>query len=168
MSSAQKPDVSVLGELPEHLTQATEDAAKAIQKRIEAKKEDAEAEKEAGDPKAQEEYTFQFKWTDECGKLWKGTFTNRVLTHVDRQAVGALQSRWQLGSPHNSFDPEVSAMNYMLAHMTITLKRDEEWAKDLRMLHSTDLLQELYKEVDSHESTFHGYSSNKEASEKGS
>ena len=164
MSSAQRPDVGTLGEMPEHIKQSTQDAAAAIKKRIEAKKEETEVEKEAADPKAQEEYTFPFKWTDANGKLWKGTFTNRVLTHSDRQWVGALQSEWQLGKPHDSMDPEVAAMNYMLAHMAATLKGDEDWAKDLRKLHSTDLIQELYKEVASHEATFHGHPANKEAS----
>ncbi len=166
MSSAAGPNVSTLDEMPDHIKQATEDAAKAIRRRLDAKKEDTEADKEAADPKAQEEYTFQFKWTDGNGKLWKGTFTNRVLTHTDRQWVGALQSEWQLGKPHDSIDPEVSAMNYMLAHMTATLKHDVDWAKDIRKLHSTELLQELYKEVASHEATFHGHPTYQEASKK--
>lgn len=165
MSTAIRDKLETIGsEAPEHLQQASKDAADAIRKRMDAKKEERDAEAEASDPKAEEKYLFEFAWRDARGKLWKGNFTNRVLTHADRQVVGALQSEWQLGRPHSSFDPDVSAMNFMLAHMTVTLDGDAEWAKDLRRLHSSELIQKLYEEVASHEATFHGHSAHQEAS----
>ena len=90
-----------------------------------------------------------------------------MLTNLHRQAIGNLQAVWQGGQPHNSFDPEVAGLNYILAHMRVSLTPadDVKWAQDLRALHSPELLQALYREVDSHESTFHGYPTPQERGE---
>lgn len=165
--SEETPNLSTLDQMP-HIAQANEDAKKAIRNRIENQKEVVEQEKDEANPKLKEEYTFQFDWTDGRGKRWAGEFTNKVLTMRDRQTIGAWQAQWQLGLSHQSFDPEISGMNYLLAHMAVSLKpgKGADWAKDLQSLTNTDLVQALYEEVASHEATFHGRDRGQASSEK--
>lgn len=159
----QTPDLSILDTMP-HISQDTEDAKKAVQRRIAKLEAEAEQENDEINPKLQEEYTFKFDWKDGRGKRWGGEFTNRIASVMDRQTIGALQAQWQLGMSHVSIDPEIAGMNYVVAHMAITLKpgRGAEWAKDIRKLTDTDLVQALYGEVASHEATFHGRAGDQE------
>lgn len=167
--TAMQSDLSTLDEQPEHIRQATSDAKKAIEKRLKRTPADVKAEKEEQNPKTEEDYTFNFDWTDARGKRHTGSFTNKILNHLDRQVVGALQSEWQLGRPYDSFDPLTQETNYILAHMSISLKpgSDAGWAKDLRGLQSLELIQNLYQEVASHEATFHGRPTHQEGSKEG-
>jgi hypothetical protein len=154
----QELDLTTLGEMP-HISQATEDAKKAIEKRITQRQEAEQEKKDEEDPKLQETYTFTLDYVDGRGKRWKGEFTNKILTMQDRQTVGALQAQWQLGMAHAAFDPEISGMNYVLAHMAVSLKpgKGANWAKDLRQVTDLDLVQAIYVEVADHEATFHGH-----------
>lgn len=163
-----KPNLEKLEEMP-HLTEATAEATRRIEKELAATPEEKEAEKEAEqeaeDPKLQESYTFSFEYKNGRGRITRGEFTNRILSHRGRQAVGLLQAQWQLGMSNASLDSEVSGMNYVLAHMAVSLKpgKGADWARnadgdiELRDLTDIDLIQALYKEVSAHEATFHGY-----------
>lgn len=111
------------------------------------------------DPKAKEEYTFPFKWTDGRGKLWEGEFTDKILSIGVRQLSGALRARLS-SVPFNQLDGFTAHINMMIAHMTFSLVKRPDWAKDLRELHNVDLIQALYDEVASHEATFFGLREN--------
>ena len=154
-------DITNLERLP-HLEQNTLEAVETVEKRIQGEKEEA---LDPNDPKLQESYEFNFDWKDFRKHSWTGKFTNKILSITDRQLIGVLQAQWQDHRPASSIDPEISSMNYMLAHMSVSLKQRPEWAKDLRALKSVDLVQMLYREVMAHEATFHGYQKNQSPSE---
>lgn len=114
-----------------------------------------EPEFDPNDPKAQPEYTFQLNWKDGRGKVWTGEFTDKILTIGERQMVGALRARFS-NTPMDRLDALTVHVNMMIAHMTFSLTKRAEWAKDLRELHNVDLIQAIYDEVASHEATFFG------------
>lgn len=157
MSEANDLDLESLTSMP-HLKQSTGEAVDTIAKRFEKLEEQAAESEDLDDPRLQEEYTFRFHYVDGRKRVHRGEFTNKVLSIRDRQAVGALQAQWQLGYSHSGYDPEISAMNYVLAHMAVSLSpgTGAEWAKDLRGLRDVDLIQKLYEEVQAHEARFHG------------
>lgn len=110
------------------------------------------------DPKLKKDYIFQFKWSDGRGKEWAGEFTNHVLDIRERQMVGLMQSKFNGGMPHDSIDPDIKALNMVIAHMTYSLGKDRpEWAKDLQSLLDMQLIQALWLEVQTHEDTFRGW-----------
>lgn len=172
--SAPSPDLSILGEQPDHLREASAVAAERIQKQQERKPEDQAAKAEADNPKGQESYTFTFKHRDARGKLWKGTFTNKMPTVAARQLIALLQSDWQAGRPWESIDPSILTINEMIAHMQYTLKPSEDaaWARDsdgrleIRNLHDHGVIQALWAEVSSHEAIFLGHGAPEEGSKK--
>ncbi len=176
VSSQNPPDIGILGDQPAHLQEASAKAAERITKQMDQKAEDKSAKAEAEEPKGQEAYTFELKYRDGRGKLWKGTFTNKAPTVRAQQTMALLQSEWQLGKPWESIDPDIAAMNSFLAHMAFTLTPhdDAKWAcdtegkLDLRNLHDTGIIQALWLEVASHEATFLGQRPVEERSEKGS
>jgi hypothetical protein len=108
------------------------------------------------DPKLNEEYEFDFCWKDKRGHKWEGHFTNKILSIAEHQAVGILRSRLGGGIPVESLDLLTNELNLIIAHLSISLKSKPKWAEDLRTLVHIDLLQDLYKEVASHEAMFFG------------
>lgn len=116
------------------------------------------------DPRGQKEYTFDFKYKDGNGKIWKGRFTNKILTLRDRQGVGVVRARLAAGLPSEALDPLTAEINLMLAHMSFSLIERPEWAKDLSTLEDVRVVQALYEEVLLHEGTFHGYTKASSAS----
>lgn len=148
----------------------TEELTKSVAHLVEASAEelkeeiDEATETTENDEKYKERYTFQFKWKDGRGKVWKGSFTNKILTIAEQQAVGILRAKLGGGMPSNTIDAFTNEINLMIAHMTYSLDDVPEWAKDLRKLQSVELLQQIYLEVASHEATFFGSSSIEENS----
>jgi len=115
-------------------------------------------------PREEREYTFVISWKDGRGKLWKGTFTNRVLSIRDRQTVGLMRARMAVGVALDSLDSLTSEINLMIAHLSVSLIKRPDWASDLGALDEVRLLQEIYMEVLNHEATFFGYGKNSDAS----
>lgn len=115
--------------------------------------------KRVDDPRANKEFTFQFKWKDTAGKVWKGEFTNKILTIRDRQHVGITRAKLAGGLDYRSIDPLTEEINLITAHLMYSLTKTPEWAKDLMALEDVSLLQALYTEVASHEAYFFGYGS---------
>ena len=146
----------------DHLKSDVPEKTEDLKKEIEATP-DKEESKE--DPKAQREYTFHFHWkAPKSTKVWEGDFTNKILDIRTRSQVGVMRSRLALGVPLESLDELTAEINLMISHMAYSLIKAPKWAEDLRDLTSVRLLQELYAEVLAHESTFHGYTEDKEAS----
>lgn len=132
----------------EHLTETeTDDLVKEVEEKEEPKVDSA---------KLNEEYKFNFKWTDGRGKVWEGFFVNEILSIAKQQAVGVLRAKLGDGLPVSSIDAFTNEINLMVAHMSISLKDYPDWAKDLRALKDASLLQAIYEEVASHEATFFG------------
>ena len=142
---------------PKHLT--SDDAKKALDQEVKAlaavddegKKEDPER-----DPKTQKKYPFDFEWTDENGKVWKGHFVNQILDIRTRQLVGVQRARFALGMPVESLDELTQEINLMVAHLTLSLTEKPVWAEDLLAMDDVRLLQEIYTEVLAHEARFRG------------
>lgn len=174
--ASNQPDLSILGDQPEHLREASAAAAERIRKQMEEKAEDKAERASDEDPKGREEYTFSLKHRDGRGKIWKGTFTNRVPNVRTQQAIALLQSEWQFGKTWHSLDPDVVAMNNFLAHMAFSLTphEDARWARndegklELRDLYDPGIIQALWLEVASHEATFLGRGPNPAGSQEDS
>lgn len=106
------------------------------------------------DPRDQDEWTFQFSWTDPRGKVWSGTFTNSILTMGEQQAVAALIARCTANAPWDAIIPDVQFTLRAVAHMSFSLKSDAPWAKDLRKLKDPALVLALWGKVASHETRY--------------
>jgi len=158
MTTETEVTLNTLGEVPAHITQATEEATKSLKEKIIDNSAEIQRQADEDDPKTKEEYTFQFKYSNGRGKTWRGEFTNRIISMQDRQIIASLQAQWQGAMPHAAIDPDLATFNFILAHLAVSLKlgKGTDWAKDLRALHDPDLIQALYEEVSLHEATFHG------------
>lgn len=119
----------------------------------EAKIDGDEPEKDARD---EVEFTFNLDFKDGKGKPWGGKFVNKILSIRDRQLVGIMRARLTGGLPYESMDPLTAEINLMVTHLTQSLLKRPEWAKDLLALTNYEILQAIFEEVDSHESHFHG------------
>jgi len=146
---------------PTHLIPETEE--ELMEEMRDTEKKISEPEQE--DPKQNKEYTFNFKYVDGNGKSWEGKFTNKILSYRDRQIVGVTRSRLCGGQPYDSMDPLTNELNMIIAHLTQSLIVRPAWAKNLLSLTNYEIIQELYMEVDSHESHFHGRKSLEEISQ---
>lgn len=118
--------------------------------------EKAAPTKEDADPRDDEEWTFSFDWTDARGKSWTGTFTNKILSIGEQQAVAAARARFTGGMPWESIDPEMQVINQAVAHMmySLTPEKNADWGKDLRALKDPSLIIALWSKVSSHETRF--------------
>lgn len=106
--------------------------------------------------KLEREYGWQFRWTDGRGKVWEGEFRNKVLSVRENQMVGVLRARLAAGVASEVLDPYTTEINLMIAHLTYSLVKRPDWAKDLQDLLDVQLLQQIYLEVADHEATFLG------------
>jgi hypothetical protein len=146
---------------PAHLRKLVPEEIESLKEAISQKVEDLVAEEIPETPsdtlKSQREYTFDFNWKDGRGKIWKGKFTNKVLSIRDRQLVGIMRSNLAAGISPSNLDAYTCEINLMIAHLSFSLAARPKWAEDLLVLDDVRLLQELYMEVANHESTFLGY-----------
>lgn len=109
-----------------------------------------------GNPRFRRRYEFDIEYTAANGEQFNGTFVNKVLNFEDQANVGAMRSAMQQGLPIESFDEVTVTRNAKIAHMTYSLVERPDWAKSLGKLDCANLLDLLWKEVQDHESTFHG------------
>jgi len=155
---------------PEHLQplipEEIDDLKKAISSKIEGIA-DGVPENEAEGPRSQREHTFDFRWKSGRGKVWAGKFTNRVLNIRDRQLMGIMRSNLAAGISPSNLDALTAEINLMVSHLSFSLVSRPKWAEDLLALDDVRLLQEIYMEVVSHESTFLGYAKGSSASGTG-
>lgn len=115
-----------------------------------------QAEEKKPDPREERVWTFEFKWTDGRGKIWDGSFTNKILSIAEQQLMAVYEARLCGGLAYASIDPAARNVNHAIAHMTYSLQDPPEWAKDLRKLDDPSLVIALYMEVASHEAKFFG------------
>lgn len=119
--------------------------------------EKPEADPDKPNPRGEKSYTFQVDYKDARGKVWKGQFTNKILSIHERQQVGVMRSMLSGGQPIPSLDPMTIELNLIVAHLAYSLTEKPEWAANLRSLEDPGVLQAIYTEVDSHESYFLGW-----------
>lgn len=146
-----KPRSDDLTVTPDHLS--TDDLKEEV------KAAEDQAVPKEDDPKLKPVYTFNIEWTDPTGHVWSGKFTNKILTVGERQSAGSMRARMSGGMPENSLDALTSELNLITSHMAYSLGAVEDrpaWAKDLRELSYPKLVQAIYREVQSHETRFHG------------
>ena len=156
---------------PEHISQQIPKSMEELKESVQKNKEQAEEPEEKPEKpdenlKTHSEYTFDFDWTSPTGKRYKGKFTNKILTIGERQDVGLARARLTGGLPAYSFDEFTREINMIIAHLTFSLVRSPDWAKDLTELPEVSVLHEIYTEVASHEAIFFGRTENKKESEK--
>ena len=109
------------------------------------------------DPKAAEEYTFEFSYTDKLGKLWSGKFTNRALTIRQRQQVKVIKAQLSGGVSVAALDADIWTLNEMISHLSVSLITRPQWAQELTNLHDETIIEKLYEEVIAHEDYFRGH-----------
>lgn len=107
------------------------------------------------DPKTKREYTFNFEFKDEWGKVWKGSFTNVCLSPHQKINVGVLKASLLGKLPYDSLDVYTRALAERISHMTISLIKRPPWAQELGDFLDENMIHALYEEVSSHEDTFH-------------
>lgn len=111
------------------------------------------------DPKAQEEYTWQFDWTDGRGRRWHGTFRNRVVTIHQKRQIGLMRAHLLGGLPLSSVDLETQALIHMVAWLQTSLVLRPSWFEKPDELNNAVLIGKVFDQVASHEATFHGLDS---------
>lgn len=114
------------------------------------------------DPKERREYTFQFECKDDQGKIWRGPFTNQILTLNQKNLVGVIRANITGRVPFESLDAFTREMSERVAFMTVSLIKRPDWAQDLGEIFDETIINKLYAEVMSHEATFHRRGSDQE------
>lgn len=119
------------------------------------------------DDRLQEVYTFQFAFTSRRGKKFEGSFTNHILSGMDKIQVGVMCARLSQGQPFEALPVETQILLRRLAHLEYSLARGKElrpkWADDLGQIKDDELIEALYQEVLDHERIFRGYDVDSEA-----
>lgn len=115
---------------------------------------------ELDEPRMKEEWTFPFLYQDPVGRVWKGDFTNRILSIDQINQVGVIRAGLCGNVAITALDPATYDNSEMLAHLTVSLTKRPKWAAELGKLKDPEILGRLYKEVCSHEDTFHGRTEN--------
>ena len=110
----------------------------------------------AHDPRAQEEYTFDFEFEDSRGRRFSGKFTNKALTRAEQRRVAAIETQLNGGAPYATVPPLVGPVHHMIAWMEVSLTKRPPFAKDLDAIRSNRLIEKLYSEVWSHQTYFCG------------
>jgi hypothetical protein len=111
--------------------------------------------KEDEDPKSHHEYSFDFKYVDARGHAWIGKFKNKILTIFEKQKVKVIKAQMSGGISVAALDGDIWQLNEMIAHMAVSLVEKPKWADNLTSLYDETIIDELYKEVASHEARFH-------------
>jgi hypothetical protein len=99
------------------------------------------------DPRDQDEWTFDFLYTDKRGKRWEGSFTNKILSIREQQAVAVVRARLAGGLSWDAFDPSVVELNYAIAWMSASLKSSPD-LKDIQIIYA------LWAQVRSHDERY--------------
>lgn len=114
---------------------------------------------ESQDPRDAKRYTFPFEYTDARGKVWRGTFTNNVLTVGQYRQVKIIKANLNAALPVSALDASTWELNEMVSHLMVSLDQEAEgfpaWAKKLDDLYDARIIEALYQEVASHEARFH-------------
>lgn len=146
---------------PTHLQDAT---AGSIKEAIEAETQGPPAqtpeEQIAADPRSRNPFAFEFKWTDQRGKLWEGRFVTHMPTPLDIMRAGVMQSRLLGSTPKESLDAFTDEVAFMISRLSFVLDERPDWFKDpLNMVDAIPLIQAVYEEVASFEAFFRRYGS---------
>jgi len=143
-----------------------EESTEEIKQRLE-KRRAAEAEKGAPekDPRLQRRYPFEFSYRNEV-RTWTGTFVNVAPKISGLQKIEALLAELNEHQPIESMGNFMLSVNRAIAHLTYSLERRPDWAKDLRELDDPYLVLAIYQEVLDHEAIFRGLESPKRPSQK--
>ena len=140
---------------PKHLLPAEteEELRGSVIKKMEAPPQAEDVKKSAMKERG---YTFSFSFTGAGGRVYAGTFTNRVPDVRTRMQIGVLRAQLGGGMPVESLDGLTRELNQIVAHLTFSLETRPSWANELRNLEETEVLYKLYEEVMAHEATFLG------------
>ena len=111
------------------------------------------------------DYTFDFSFVDAAEKKWAGRFTDRIPDIGTKQKIAFAQSRMNGNLPWANVDPDIRALNYVLAYMLYSLVEKPKWADDLVSQLDEDLVFTLWREVEAHAVIFRGRQPNPDGSQ---
>lgn len=135
-------------------------APEEMKSELEKKEESPEERVEKlDDPRLQEFYEFTLDYTNPRGRTWKGPFKNKILDFQMISQVGIIKANQFGGLPIAAFDAYTVDHNEKISHLTVSLVSRPDWCEGnkLSRLKDKGLLDAIYKEVSSHERTFHGH-----------
>lgn len=106
-------------------------------------------------------YTFEFLWEGPSGEVFKGPFTNHILTNSDKTEVASIAARLRGGMPVDSVEPIPRDFANRVAHLTVSMPREErpKWAQGpggFGDLLWDQIVYELHRRAAQHEATFRG------------
>jgi len=130
--------------------------AKDAEEQVDGSTEKTEQSR-SSDPRSKTSFTFQFQKFDSNGNAWLGSFTTKILSIDERQKAGILRSQLGGGMPIESLDSLTNELNMIISHMTFSFTETPKWAESLRTISDFSIVQDLYKEVASHEAFFLGW-----------
>lgn len=142
----------------DHLVPNTDELMQSVQDTVQPEEAQPPAAPDT-DPRDNEVWTFEFKWTDRRGTPFSGTFTNKILSIGEKQAVSVMKARLAGGMSYDAIDPDMRVVNEAVAHMAFSLETENRptWAEDLRKVKDIALIIALYDKVSSHETRFFRY-----------
>lgn len=149
----------------QHLAESTDELVAAV------RASDADETRDAPpkpDPRDAEQWAFQFDWKDKRGKRWSGEFINKIIDIQETQQIAVIKSKMLGGVALASVSDEVQLLTGFVAHMSVSLTKKPDWAKDLRRIKDPALIYRLWAEVDSHESHYFRYGEDQEKGSSGS
>lgn len=87
-----------------------------------------------------------------------GVFVSTVPTIRMRRQIGVRRAALNMGIPSEALDEETIDINIMLARfgvcLDVTQNPESHWSRDFEEVEDTDIIFQLYKEVDQHAATF--------------
>jgi hypothetical protein len=119
------------------------------------------------DGRLEREYTFDFAYTDLRGHVWKGTFTNRVMSVGDKAQHGIICAKRRQALPPDAVSATTYELIYTATWLEMSLQKPiPAWAEDPFSLTDDALLLALFEEVARHERIFRGHEKPPVQSEK--
>ena len=112
-------------------------------------------EEQDANPKERREWSFHFEFKDDHQKIWKGPFTNQCLSPNQKLQVGVIKASLLGRISYEALDAYTRELAERIAHMTVSLIKRPDWARELGDLMDENIIHKLYEEVLGHEATFH-------------
>lgn len=139
---------------PHHLTAPS---PADIHEAVKEKAAEAKDETPDQDPRSKPKYTFRIHYVTARGDVYDGEFVVRIPTVADRDMIHIIQAGMKGGYPDESFGSLARELHLIQAHLQVCLESRPAWANKLGEIYDFALLQEIFREVRSHEAYFLGW-----------
>lgn len=102
------------------------------------------------------EATFDVTYTNLYGKVFRGSFTNKVLTVGEKIKVDVVRARRLMNAPKEAMSDNISGLLLMVSWMEESLKKTPPWFKDIWNIHDEGIVEAVFVKCAAHERCFHG------------